>query len=140
MRVGLGSVKWWVVREMTTTCDCEDVALARMARELLIFHYSHNISDVIGAAMDPKGKALAPTYRVVSMMNRPRKQRVVVVKPLDSGQSSKGARVGATKEEKRAPAAEGTVPPLGVGDFDFSNMELVMKSLLKMASVGGLIC
>lgn len=32
MRVGSGSAKRWVVREMTAACGCEDVALARVAR------------------------------------------------------------------------------------------------------------
>jgi hypothetical protein len=55
MRVGSGSVKRWVVRDITEACGCEDVVLARVARELLIFPFSHNISDVITAAMDLKG-------------------------------------------------------------------------------------
>jgi hypothetical protein len=36
--------------------------LARMARELLIFPYSHNIPDIIAVAMDPKGKASTLIY------------------------------------------------------------------------------
>jgi hypothetical protein len=52
MRVGSGSTKRWVVRNTTATCGCEDVALARMARELIIFPYSHNI---------PEGEGLCPS-------------------------------------------------------------------------------
>jgi hypothetical protein len=47
--------------------------------------------------------------------------------------------VGATSEEKGAPGAKGTMPPVGVGDFDFSDMELVIKSPLKMASPAGFV-
>lgn len=32
MRVGSGSAKRWVVRAMSVACDCEYVALARVAR------------------------------------------------------------------------------------------------------------
>jgi hypothetical protein len=37
-------------------------------------------------------------------------------------------------EEKGASSSVGTMPPLGIGDSDLSDMELVMKSPLKMAS------
>jgi hypothetical protein len=63
MRVGSGSAKRWVVRDMTAVCSCEDAILAHAARELLMFLYSHNIPDVIAAGMDPKGKAPTPIYR-----------------------------------------------------------------------------
>jgi hypothetical protein len=59
MKVCTSSMSWWVVCEATAACGCDDVELARMARELLIFPYSHNILSVIAAAMDPKGKAPA---------------------------------------------------------------------------------
>jgi hypothetical protein len=58
MRVSSGSAKHWVVRDATVACGYEDVALACMARELLVFPSSHNIPDVIAAAMDPKVKLL----------------------------------------------------------------------------------
>lgn len=69
----------------------EDVALAHVARELLIFCYSHNILDVILAAMNLKGQASAPIYGVVNITNRTRKRRVSIVEPSDSGRSPKGA-------------------------------------------------
>lgn len=50
------------MRDAIAACGCEDVALARMARELLIFPYSHNIPDIIAVAMDPKGKASTLIY------------------------------------------------------------------------------
>ena len=85
MRVGSESAKRWVVREMTVACDYEDVVLARMVMVLLIFPYSHNILDVIAAAMDPKAKAPTPMYGVVNMTNRSRKRKAPVVEPLDFG-------------------------------------------------------
>lgn len=75
MRVGLGSAKWWVVRDTTATCGCEDSTLARMARELLIFPYSHNIPDVIVVTMDSKGKASASVHGVVNLSGRTKKQK-----------------------------------------------------------------
>jgi hypothetical protein len=36
MRVGLGSAKLWVVRDMPPACCCKDVVIASIARDLLI--------------------------------------------------------------------------------------------------------
>jgi hypothetical protein len=93
MRVGLGSTKWWVVRDVTATFGCEDVALARMARELLIFPYSHNIPDVIIAAMGPKGKAPALVYGVVNLAGRLKKRKVSASGVPTPTMSLKGRRL-----------------------------------------------
>jgi hypothetical protein len=52
MKVGSRSAKRWIVRDMPPTCECKDVPLARVARDLVIYPYSHNIRDVIAVAMD----------------------------------------------------------------------------------------
>jgi hypothetical protein len=67
MRVGTGSAKRWVVWEATAACGCEDVELAHMMRELLMFPYSNNIPSVIAAEMEKKEKAPLPIYGVVNM-------------------------------------------------------------------------
>lgn len=82
MRVGLGSPKQWVVRDMTTARGCKDVVLVHTLRELLIFPYSHKVRDVIADAMDPKGKAPASIYEVVNMVSRSKTQKVHTVEPL----------------------------------------------------------
>jgi hypothetical protein len=61
MRVGTGSAKRWVVREVPLGCGCENVMLAQVARELLVFPYAHNIPVVVAAAIYPEAKAPAPT-------------------------------------------------------------------------------
>jgi hypothetical protein len=63
------------VRDTTLACGCEDVALVRMARELFIFPYSHNIPDVIATTIEPKGKASAPVYVVVNLASRSRNRK-----------------------------------------------------------------
>jgi hypothetical protein len=96
IRVGSGSVKWWIVRDMTMACGCEDVVLARAERELLIFPYSHNISDVIVAPMDPKGKVVAPIYGVINMVGQSKKWKAPhhgtheFCKVLERGEGSNG--------------------------------------------------
>lgn len=89
MQVGSGSAKQWVVREMTAACGCEDVVLACAAREFLIFRYLHNISDIIAATMDPKGKLPATIYRAVNMAGRSKKRKARAVEPSDSVRSLK---------------------------------------------------
>lgn len=144
MRVGSGSTKRWVVWEVTAACGCEDVALAHVAREFLIFPYSHNIPGVIVTAMDLKGKALALIYGVVNMADRARKQRAVSTGLSDSRRSSKEAKDEKAVEEKvvgekAKKAVGGSMLPLGIGDFEISEMELVVKSPLKMASPAGFL-
>ena len=89
MRVGSGSVKRWVVREMTAACSRKDTILACMARELLTFPYSHNIPDVIVAAMDPKGKVPASIYGVVNMEGRTKKWKARAAEPFVIARSPK---------------------------------------------------
>lgn len=119
MHVGSRSAKQWVVREMTAACGCEDVVLACAAREFLIFRYLHNISDIIAATMDPKGKLPATIYRAVNMAGRSKKRKARAVEPSDSVRSLKEANmVGAA-------TAGGALVPLGVEDFDISEMYVV---------------
>jgi hypothetical protein len=47
--------------------------LARIARDLIIYPYSHNIRDVVVDIMDLKGKAHVLVYGVVDMMARSKK-------------------------------------------------------------------
>jgi hypothetical protein len=50
--------------------------------ELLIFPYSHNIPDVIVAAMDPKGKVPASIYGVANMEGRTKKWKARAAEPF----------------------------------------------------------
>jgi hypothetical protein len=116
MHVGSGSAKQWVVREMTAVCGCKDVVLACAAREFLIFRYLHNISDIIAATMDPKGKLPATIYRAFNMAGQWKKRKARAVEPSDSVRSLKEVNVVG------ASTTGGALVPLGVEDFDISEM------------------
>jgi hypothetical protein len=128
MRVGSGSAKRWVVRETTTTCGCEDVALARMAREQLIFPYSHNIPDVITAAIDPKEKASAQIYGVVNLVGRSKKWKARPSEASTPTRPLKEVKKGSVANV--AGATDGGVVPLTVEDFDLDDVEMLTKSPL----------
>jgi hypothetical protein len=57
--------------------------------EMLIFPYSHNIPDVIVAAMDPKGKVPASIYGVVNMEGRTKKWKARAAEPFVIARSPK---------------------------------------------------
>jgi hypothetical protein len=110
---------------MTAACGCEDVKLARMARELLIFPYSHNIPDVIAAAMDPKGKASALVYGVVNLADRSRKWKVQA-----SEVSTPAKSLNRLKLMSGAEATDKGVVPLPIKDYVLDNVEILTKSPL----------
>lgn len=89
------------------------------------------------APMDSKGKAPALTYRVVNMVGRSRKRRSLTVEPSHTKRFPKEARTEVARKEKLAPGAGGATSPLGSVDFEISDMDLAVKSLLKMASSVG---
>jgi hypothetical protein len=128
MRVGLGSAKWWVVRDTTAICGCEDATLARMARELLIFLYSHNIPDVIVVAMDSKGKASASVYGVVNLSVRSKKQKAQLSEASTPARSPKEAKMTSVADVARATDSD--VAPLPVEDFNLDDVEMLMNSPL----------
>lgn len=132
VRVGSGSVKRWVVREMTAACSRKDTILARMARELLIFPYSHNISNIIVVAMAPVGKAPTLIYRVINMVGRRKNRNTCAVEPSNSTRSSKEARAGMTADVGVAATVVGSLVALVI-----SGMEFAMKSPMKMVSLAG---
>jgi hypothetical protein len=132
VRVGSGSVKRWVVREMTAACGRKDTILACMARELLIFPYSHNISNIIVVAMAPVGKAPTLIYRVINMVGRRKNRKTCAVEPSNSTRSSKEARAGMTADVGVAATVVGSLAALVI-----SGMEFAMKSSMKMVSLAG---
>jgi hypothetical protein len=95
MRVRTSSMSWWVVWEATAACGFDDVELACMSRELLIFPYSHNILSVIAAAMDLKGKAPAD-LRSGQHEGPGMEAKAISARLLDSRRSSKVAKAWKT--------------------------------------------
>lgn len=134
MRVGPGSAKRLVVIDMPTTCGCEDVVLARLARDSLIFPYSHNISDVIAAVMDSKGKAPALIYGIVNMEGHSKKRKAQATDSVVVVRSSKEVKTTMMTGAVIATVVMRVSMPLVVYDFDLANMELMTRSPLKTVS------
>lgn len=107
-----------------------------LASTLSVFQFEafpHN------APMDSKGKAPALTYRVVNMVGRSRKRRSLTVEPSYTRRFPKEARTEVAGEEKLAPGAGGATSPLGPVDFEISDMDLAVKSPLKIVSSVGFL-
>lgn len=86
-----------------------------------------NILDVIGAAMDMKGKASPMVYGVVNLAGRSKKQKARSSKATTLSKSPKEAKMASVAD---VAGAIGGVAPLTVENFDLDDVEMFANSPL----------